>query len=82
MSVGEATTRSHFTVDTLVYDASGSANTSVMLRNLTGGVLYQYVVGAVSAAGEGDRSNFLAASTSPALGPKTKKSVAREGSRF
>ena len=57
---------SDMVVDTLVFDGRGSTGVSTVLSGLSGGVEYTYVVGAVSSAGEGERSAAVAVSTSPA----------------
>jgi len=52
-------------VDTVAYDGSSSTAVSTSLSGLSGGVSYDYVVAARSAAGEGERSTALSVSTSP-----------------
>ena len=52
-------------VDTVAYDGSSSTAVSTSLSGLRGGVSYDYVVAARSAAGEGERSTALSVSTSP-----------------
>ncbi|MEC7000881.1 MAG: fibronectin type III domain-containing protein, partial [Actinomycetota bacterium] len=57
---------SDMVIDTLVHDGRGSTDGRAVLSGLSGGVEYTYVVSAVSDAGEGERSESVAVSTSPA----------------
>ena len=58
-------TQSDMVVDALVYDGSVNTDASTTLTGLGGGELHTYVVTAMSAAGEGNRSLVVAVSTCP-----------------
>jgi hypothetical protein len=51
--------------DSLIYTGISATQTTVALTGLSGGVLYEFVVGATSASGEADRSAPVVQSTAP-----------------
>ena len=57
---------SDMVIDTLVYDGRGNVDVRTTLSGLTGGTEYEYVLGVMSEAGEGNRSTSVTVSTSPA----------------
>jgi titin len=51
--------------DTEVYDGTDNTDTNVQVTGLSGGTLYEFVVGPLSLSGEGDRGTSVVQSTAP-----------------